>query len=239
MTSSPSFKAVHDALGAFVDADPTYSAQLCVQIAGEPVVDLTCGAMQPDSLLPVYSSSKGATAVVVALLVERGQLDLDAARGALLARVRSVRQGRDHRQAAALAPGRPPRRRRRVHAGRRCSRTTLSPRGSPRSDRSGSRDRRSCTTRSRSARSPTSSFVASTVDGSQRCCATEVTGPRGIDVWMGTPESEDHRVAVALPPTGEELSAFLVENSRCPRQRRPRERHCAAAGQRDRDARAV
>ena len=78
MTSSPSFKAVHDALGAFVDADPTYSAQLCVQIAGEPVVDLTCGAMQPDSLLPVYSSSKGATAVVVALLVERGQLDLDA-----------------------------------------------------------------------------------------------------------------------------------------------------------------
>ena len=78
MTSSPSFQAVRDALGAFVDADPTYSAQLCVQIAGEPVVDLSCGAMQPDSLLPVYSSSKGATAVVVALLVERGQLDLDA-----------------------------------------------------------------------------------------------------------------------------------------------------------------
>ena len=34
--------------------------------------------MAPDSLLPVYSSSKGATAVVVALLVQRGQLDLDA-----------------------------------------------------------------------------------------------------------------------------------------------------------------
>jgi CubicO group peptidase (beta-lactamase class C family) len=29
---------------------------------------------------------------------------------------------------------------------------------------------------------------------------------------MGTPESEDHRVVAALPPTGEELSAFLVEN---------------------------
>ena len=34
--------------------------------------------MEPDSLLPVYSSSRGATAVVVALLVQRGQLDLDA-----------------------------------------------------------------------------------------------------------------------------------------------------------------
>ena len=78
MTTSPSFQAVHDALGASADSDPTYSAQLCVQIAGETVVDLTCGVMQPDSLLPVYSSSKGATAVVVALLVERGQLDLDA-----------------------------------------------------------------------------------------------------------------------------------------------------------------
>ena len=78
MTSSPSFKAVHDALGGYVDADPTYSAQLCVHVAGERVVDVTCGAMQPDSLLPVFSSSKGATAVVVALLVDRGQLDLDA-----------------------------------------------------------------------------------------------------------------------------------------------------------------
>ena len=34
--------------------------------------------MTSDSLLPVYSSSKGATAAVVALLVQRGQLDLDA-----------------------------------------------------------------------------------------------------------------------------------------------------------------
>ena len=117
MSSSPSFQAVHDALRAFGDADPTYSAQLCVQVAGKRVVDLTCGAMQPDSLLPVYSSSKGATAVVVALLVERGQLDLDAARGPLLARVRGMRQGRDHGQAAAVPPSRSARRRRRVHLG--------------------------------------------------------------------------------------------------------------------------
>jgi CubicO group peptidase (beta-lactamase class C family) len=38
----------------------------------------------------------------------------------------------------------------------------------------------------------------------------EVTGPRGIDVWMGTPASEDGRVVDALPPTGEEIMAFLA-----------------------------
>ena len=35
----------------------------------------------------------------------------------------------------------------------------------------------------------------------------EVTGPRGIDVWMGLPASEDARVVAALPPTAEELTA--------------------------------
>jgi CubicO group peptidase (beta-lactamase class C family) len=37
-----------------------------------------------------------------------------------------------------------------------------------------------------------------------------VTGSRGIDVWMGTPESEDARVVEAQPATAEELSAFLT-----------------------------
>lgn len=36
---------------------------------------------------------------------------------------------------------------------------------------------------------------------------SEVTGPRGIDLFMGTPASEDHRVVPALPPSAEELAA--------------------------------
>ncbi len=40
----------------------------------------------------------------------------------------------------------------------------------------------------------------------------DVTGPRGIDVWMGTPESEDHRVVEAQPPTADELTTFLAES---------------------------
>jgi CubicO group peptidase (beta-lactamase class C family) len=38
----------------------------------------------------------------------------------------------------------------------------------------------------------------------------DVTMARGIDVAMGTPESEDHRMVDALPPTSEELTAFLA-----------------------------
>src|SRR6476620_64499 len=71
------FEPVSAAFEAYCDADPTYSAQLAVHVAGERVVDLAQG-MVVDSLLPVYSSSKGATAVVVALLVQREQIDLDA-----------------------------------------------------------------------------------------------------------------------------------------------------------------
>src|SRR3954454_16360397 len=73
-----SFAAVEAAFAALAEADSTYSAQLAVHVGASPVVDRAVRALQPDSLLPVYSSSKGATATVVALLVERGQLDLDA-----------------------------------------------------------------------------------------------------------------------------------------------------------------
>jgi CubicO group peptidase (beta-lactamase class C family) len=211
MNTSPSFQAVHDALGAFADADPTYSAQLCVQIAGEPVVDLTCGVMQPDSLLPVYSSSKGATAVVVALLVERGQLDLDgrvaqywpefAASGKDAI---TVRQLLSHQ---AGLPG--------VDGGFTWEEVLAH---DPLAERLAAQ---------RPFWQPGQAFMyhaltigtladelVRRVDGRRvaEVLRTEVTAPRGIDVWMGTPESEDHRVVAALPPTGEELSAFLVEN---------------------------
>jgi CubicO group peptidase (beta-lactamase class C family) len=37
----------------------------------------------------------------------------------------------------------------------------------------------------------------------------EVTEPRGIDVWLGTPASEDERVVEVLPPNHDEIAAFL------------------------------
>ena len=73
----PAFEPVIEAFEGFCDADPTYCAQLAVHIGGERLLDLSQG-MEKDALLPVFSSSKGASAVVISLLVEREQLDLDA-----------------------------------------------------------------------------------------------------------------------------------------------------------------
>jgi CubicO group peptidase (beta-lactamase class C family) len=73
------FEPVAAAYRGWLDRNPDYSGQLAIYHRGEPVLDLTIGdRLQPDSLVPVFSSSKGAAGLVIALLVERGQLDLDA-----------------------------------------------------------------------------------------------------------------------------------------------------------------
>jgi Beta-lactamase len=72
------FPSVVETFQGFGHADSSYCAQLAVHVKGERVLDLAQG-MGKDSLLPVFSSSKGASAVVIALLVEREKLDLDAA----------------------------------------------------------------------------------------------------------------------------------------------------------------
>ncbi|MEY2945982.1 MAG: Beta-lactamase [Actinomycetota bacterium] len=51
-------------------------AQLVVYVGGELVLDLAANA-SPDALTTVYSVSKGLSAIALAKLVERGQLDLD------------------------------------------------------------------------------------------------------------------------------------------------------------------
>jgi CubicO group peptidase (beta-lactamase class C family) len=210
MTSS-SFASVSDALAGFVDADPTYSAQLCVRIGDAVVVDLVCGAMDADSLLPVYSSSKGATAVVVALLVERGQLDLDARVGSYWPEFGcagkeavTVRQLLSHQ---AGVPG--------VDGGFTWEELLAH---EPLAERLAAQ---------RPFWLPGQAFMyhgltigtladelVRRIDGRSvaQVLRDEVTAPRSIDVWMGTPASEDHRVVPALAPTGEELTAFLMEN---------------------------
>ncbi|MGW7412968.1 serine hydrolase domain-containing protein [Streptomyces sp. NPDC054863] len=55
-----------------------HSAQLAAYVRGELVVDIWGGPqIEADSLTPVYSSTKGAVYLVVALLVQDGILDLD------------------------------------------------------------------------------------------------------------------------------------------------------------------
>ncbi|WP_306796104.1 serine hydrolase domain-containing protein [Nocardia sp. XZ_19_369] len=78
------FEAVRDAF-AHAQAEDEGAAQLCVYRNGRVVVDLWAGqdpisgmVWDQDSLSVLMSVSKGVTATCVHMLVERGQLDLDA-----------------------------------------------------------------------------------------------------------------------------------------------------------------
>jgi CubicO group peptidase (beta-lactamase class C family) len=73
------FEPVRQALAELLAAEPGYSAQLCVYWRGDLVVDLAGGpALARDSLTGAFSATKGVAAMCIALLVERGELDLDA-----------------------------------------------------------------------------------------------------------------------------------------------------------------
>jgi CubicO group peptidase (beta-lactamase class C family) len=77
-TVAPGFEPVRDALDGYLRDDPGYSAQLSVRWRGRPVVDLSGGSLLgPDDLTGVFSSTKGVAATVVALLLERGLIELD------------------------------------------------------------------------------------------------------------------------------------------------------------------
>ncbi|WP_406123673.1 beta-lactamase family protein [Streptomyces canus] len=80
------FEPVREAFAANFAENGDVGAAVCVYQDGRPVVDLWGGVADPETGLPwtrdtlqlVYSATKGATATAVHMLVERGQLDLDA-----------------------------------------------------------------------------------------------------------------------------------------------------------------
>ncbi|WP_442811114.1 serine hydrolase domain-containing protein [Streptomyces sp. NBC_01217] len=78
-TVAPGFEGVRDAYAAVLAEDTTEpGSQLAVRLHGRTVVDLWSGdGIEADSLPAVYSSTKGAAHLVVALLVQDGVLDLD------------------------------------------------------------------------------------------------------------------------------------------------------------------
>ncbi|MFF7634673.1 serine hydrolase domain-containing protein [Kitasatospora sp. NPDC008050] len=77
-TVAEGFEAVRAEFEAFVAAEPVDpAAQLAAYQHGRLVVDLWAGDVTGDSLSGVFSVTKGAAYLVVALLVEEGVLDLD------------------------------------------------------------------------------------------------------------------------------------------------------------------
>jgi CubicO group peptidase (beta-lactamase class C family) len=72
------FEPVRDELSRMVDADPGYSAQFSAYVDGELAVDIWGGNQTDgDAIQGVFSATKGIAAICLALLVERGALDLD------------------------------------------------------------------------------------------------------------------------------------------------------------------
>ncbi|MFH8485905.1 serine hydrolase domain-containing protein [Streptomyces longisporoflavus] len=78
-TTAAGYEAVRDEFTALLAAEkPDHAAQLFAYVRGQQVVDLWVGPdTGPDTLFGVYSSTKGAAYLVVALLVQDGALDLD------------------------------------------------------------------------------------------------------------------------------------------------------------------
>ncbi|MFH0518906.1 serine hydrolase domain-containing protein [Streptomyces sp. M41] len=78
-TVAEGFEAVRAEFAAFVAQErPDYEGQLCAHVHGRRVVDLWTGpGAEADSLYGVFSSTKGAAHLVVALLVQDGVLELD------------------------------------------------------------------------------------------------------------------------------------------------------------------
>ncbi|MDT9684910.1 serine hydrolase domain-containing protein [Streptomyces sp. TRM76323] len=75
------YEEVRDAFAAVVAEErPDYAGQLTAYVRGRKVVDLWAGPdTDGDTLFGVFSSTKGAAHLVVALLVQEGVLDLDRA----------------------------------------------------------------------------------------------------------------------------------------------------------------
>ncbi|MDT9598721.1 serine hydrolase domain-containing protein [Sphingosinicella rhizophila] len=80
------WERVADAFGANFKAGRDVGASCCVYVDGHPVVDIWGGMAnretnrpwERDTVIGVASTTKGATAICAHLLVQRGQLDLDA-----------------------------------------------------------------------------------------------------------------------------------------------------------------
>ena len=96
----PAFAPVAEAFAANFAERGELGASLCIEIGGQPVVDLWGGHVAPDgprwerdTVHVVFSCTKAATALVLHLLVKDGALDLDAPLSDLWPALSAAQQG--------------------------------------------------------------------------------------------------------------------------------------------------
>ncbi len=79
-STAPGFEPVAEEFGRLLAGERDARGQFCAYRHGQRVVDLWGGGdVDPDDIQGVFSSTKGVAAICIALLVQRGALDLDAA----------------------------------------------------------------------------------------------------------------------------------------------------------------
>jgi CubicO group peptidase (beta-lactamase class C family) len=204
----PAFAAVRTLLEELAVLDATYSGALCASHRGRTVVDIAWGpVLGLDDLLPVFSSSKGAAGLAVACLVRDGLLDLDrtvasywpefAQRGKAAV---TVRQLLSHQAGLLGVDG-----------------------GYTYDELYGHTELAARLAAQRPLWWPGSAFayhgvtIGVLADELVRRLVglplgqyfhDQVAGPRGLDVYLGTPEALDGRVRSVELPTHEELAAF-------------------------------
>ena len=213
-TCAARFANVRDAFAANFAAGREVGASFAATLAGEPVVDLWAGdadaartrPWQRDTIVNVFSTTKAVTALCAHMLVDRGQLDLDAPVARYWPEFAAHGKG-------AITP-----RQLLSHtAGLAALRARLAPESFF--------DWETMTT-ALAAETPrwepgsANGYHALTygylvgelvrrIDG--RTLGTflrdEVARPLGADFHVGLPASEDHRVAEMIPPTAAEAAA--------------------------------
>src|SRR6201995_5492749 len=78
-STAPGFEPVAEEFGRLLAQERDARGQFCAYLRGQRVVDLWGGEdVAADDIQGVYSSTKGVSGVCIALLVQRGALDLDA-----------------------------------------------------------------------------------------------------------------------------------------------------------------
>jgi CubicO group peptidase (beta-lactamase class C family) len=78
-STAPGFEPVAEEFGRLLTLERDARGQFCAYLRGQRVVDLWGGDdVAADDIQGVFSSTKGVSAICIALLVQRGALDLDA-----------------------------------------------------------------------------------------------------------------------------------------------------------------
>lgn len=213
-TCAPRFAGVRDAFAANFAAGREVGASFAATLHGEPVVDLWAGdadaartrPWQRDTIVNVFSTTKAVTALCAHMLVDRGQLDLDApvARwwpefAAHGKEAITPRQLLSH--TAGLAALRAPLT---VEAFYDWPAMTAALAGETPWWEPGSANGYHALTYGYLV-----GELIRRIDGRMpgAFLRDEVAGPLGADFHIGLPASEDHRVAEMVPPTAAEVAA--------------------------------